>query len=84
MPKDDLDTKIASGSSADSLETGKETAANGAISDLDFSDVPEKDREAVKVKTAEKVKQYQSGYTKKSQELADKKKDLEAKEKSLD
>jgi hypothetical protein len=70
----DIDDESAS-KEADS-PTGKESSL---IADIDFSDVPEEHREAVKAKVASKVKNYQSGFTKKTDDIAKLRKDLEAK-----
>ncbi len=63
--------------------TGKETTVNGSIADVDFSDVPEDIREAVKMKVASKVKNFQSDYSKKTGDLATLRKKVEERETSL-
>lgn len=62
---------------------GKKPDENGSIADVDFSDVPENIREAVKAKTASKVKHFQSDYTKKTEELSTLRKNLEKRESNL-
>ena len=49
----------------------------GAISDLDFSDVPESIRQDVISKVSEKVKLYDSGFRSKTEELSKERKSIE-------
>ncbi len=61
----------------------KGTVVNGSIADIDFNNVPEDIREAVKTVVASKVKNFQADYSKKTGDLATLRKKVEDKELSL-
>lgn len=69
--------------SKDTPDNQGQKQENGSIADIDFSDVPEDIREAVKAKTALKTKNFQSDYTRKTGELSTLRKKLEQKEVNL-
>lgn len=76
-------------SSADKTASGNKSGKpdkelDGAIAGLDFSDVAEKDREAVKKIVSVKAKQLQSDYSKKTEEVSKQRTELERIGKDLD
>ncbi len=70
-----------SGATTDSSQSGEKL--EGLIQDLDFTDIPEDKREEIKKLVAQKVKQYDTGFRTKSEDIATQRKELESTRDSL-